>query len=150
MATTVFRPSARALITGGASGIGLAVAKLCLSHGMYVSIVDSNPDTLDLARDALKRGDASSSANANANGSAAKGTSKGHLQCLMADVGSEEDWKSVRSEVGVVDFLMLNAGVGGTGKWGDGEYFKRVSASSFLRFRPMKRFDWSVGRCIEY
>jgi hypothetical protein len=25
-----------------------------------------------------------------------------------------------------VDFLMLNAGVGGAGEWGDGEYFDRV------------------------
>jgi short-subunit dehydrogenase len=101
---SVFRPSAHALITGGASGIGYAVAELCLKHSMRVTIVDFNQETLDLVAKNLK----------------------GDIKCLKADVGDRGDWKKVREQVGDVDFLMLNAGVGGKGTWGDEEYFDKV------------------------
>lgn len=101
---SVFQSGSKALITGGASGIGLAIAELCLEHGMRVSIVDFNKETLGLAEKNLK----------------------GDLQFLHADVGKEEDWKGVREKVGDVDFLMLNAGVGGQGTWGDEQYFSRI------------------------
>jgi len=38
-----------AFITGGASGIGLGIAKACARHGMKVVIVDSRQDALDEA-----------------------------------------------------------------------------------------------------
>jgi len=38
-----------AFITGGASGIGLGIAKACAKHGMKVVIVDSRQDALDEA-----------------------------------------------------------------------------------------------------
>ena len=102
--TSVFRPSTRALITGGASGIGYAVAELCLKHSMKVTIADFNQDTLELAKKNLK----------------------GDVQCVKADVGEKTEWKMLKEEVGDVDFLMLNAGVGGKGTWGDEEYFDKV------------------------
>jgi NAD(P)-dependent dehydrogenase (short-subunit alcohol dehydrogenase family) len=105
----VFRPSARALITGGASGIGYAVAELCLKHSMKVTIADFNQETLDLAEKNLK----------------------GDLKCLKTDVGDRSSWKSLKEQVGDVDFLMLNAGVGGKGTWGDAEYFDKVSRSYY-------------------
>jgi len=86
--TSVFRPSARALITGGASGIGYAVAELCLKHSMKVTIADFNQETLDLAKKKLK----------------------GDVSCVKADVGERTEWKKLKQEVGDVDFLMLNAG----------------------------------------
>jgi NAD(P)-dependent dehydrogenase (short-subunit alcohol dehydrogenase family) len=101
---SVFRPSAHALITGGASGVGYAIAQLCLKHSMRVSILDFNQSTLDLASKSLK----------------------GDVKCLKADVGSREDWNMIREEVGDVDFLMLNAGVTGKGSWGDEEYFDKI------------------------
>ncbi|EAT80142.1 hypothetical protein HBH56_094920 [Parastagonospora nodorum] len=100
----VFRPSARALITGGASGIGYAVAELCLKHSMHVTIADSNQETLDLAAKNLS----------------------GDVTCVKIDVGDRADWKKLKSQVGSVDFLMLNAGVGGQGTWGDEEYFDKI------------------------
>jgi NADP-dependent 3-hydroxy acid dehydrogenase YdfG len=101
---SVFRPSARALITGGSSGIGLSVARLCLKNSMKVTIADFNQETLDLAKKNLE----------------------GDVTCVKADVGDRAEWKKLKEKVGDVDFLMLNAGVGGSGEWGDGEYFDRV------------------------
>jgi NADP-dependent 3-hydroxy acid dehydrogenase YdfG len=101
----VFRPSARALITGGASGIGYAIAELCLKHSMRVTIADSNQETLDLAQKNLE----------------------GDIKCLKTDVGDRTAWKKLKEQVGDVDFLMLNAGVGGKGSWGDEEYFDKVN-----------------------
>jgi NADP-dependent 3-hydroxy acid dehydrogenase YdfG len=104
---SVFRPSARALITGGASGIGYSVAQLCLSNSMKVTIADSNQETLDLAQKNLS----------------------GDVTCVKIDVGDRGEWGKLKESVGEVDFLMLNAGVGGSGGWGDAEYFDRVSDS---------------------
>ena len=102
---SVFQSGSKALITGGASGVGLAVAKNCLKHGMRVTIVDFNKEALDLAKSSLQ----------------------GELECLQADISQEQGWKSVQQKVGDVDFLMLNAGVMATGTWGDSEYFQKVS-----------------------
>lgn len=103
MSTSPFRAGATALITGGASGIGYAVAELCLKHGMKVTVADFNDETLDLAKKNLE-----------------------NITCVKMDVGVRDDWKRVRQEVGEVDFLMLNAGVGGQGSWGDEGYFDKV------------------------
>lgn len=107
---SVFRPSARALITGGSSGIGLAVAEFCLKHSMKVTIADYNQETLDLAKENLK----------------------GDISCIMADVSNRNDWKDLRDAVGDVDFLMLNAGTMARGTWGDEGYFDKVG--DFLVF----------------
>jgi len=104
---SVFQEGSKALITGGASGIGLAVAQLCLKHEMRVTIVDFNDTSLNIAKKSLR----------------------GEVVCILADVSQEGEWKKIREEVGDVDFLMLNAGVGGKGSWGDNQYFHKVSAS---------------------
>lgn len=105
---SVFRPSARALITGGASGVGYAVAQLCLKHKMHVTIADSNQETLDLAQQTLQ----------------------GSIQCIKADVSNRSDWAALHSRVGAVDFLLLNAGVTATGTWGDAAYFDKILATN--------------------
>ena len=109
---SVFRKGSTALITGGASGIGLAAAQLCLKHGMRVVVVDINATTLDLARKTLDVGD----------------DDDAHF--YTADVSKENDWaalkQSVETKFGAVDFLMLNAGIGARGTWGEAEYFQKV------------------------
>ena len=67
---SVFRNGATALITGGASGIGYAVAELCLRHGMRVAIADFNNEILELAKKNL-----------------------GNVETFHADVSQQEQWK---------------------------------------------------------
>ncbi|KAF1981998.1 NAD(P)-binding protein [Aulographum hederae CBS 113979] len=110
--TSVFAKNNTALITGGASGIGLAVAALCRKHGMKVAIADFNGEYLSKAKGALADGD-------------------GEVETFQVDVSREGEWRGLKEKVegrfgGGIDFLMLNAGVGGTGSWGDGEYFKKI------------------------
>ncbi|KAL6710121.1 hypothetical protein ACN47E_009912 [Coniothyrium glycines] len=107
---SVFRPSAHALITGGASGVGYAVAQLCLKHSMRVTIVDFNQQTLDLAAKNLS----------------------GAVTTLKADVGDRASWTTLREQAGDVDFLMLNAGVGTQGTWGDAEYFDKILHTNLM------------------
>jgi NADP-dependent 3-hydroxy acid dehydrogenase YdfG len=102
---SVFRASSHALITGGASGIGYAVAELCLKNSMKVTIADSNQETLDLAKKNLS----------------------GDVHCVKTDVSDVGAWKKLKEQTGDVDFLMLNAGRMVKGTWGDSDYFNQVS-----------------------
>lgn len=83
-----------AIVTGGASGIGLATAKKLLSEGAKVVLVDWNQDVRDIAR----------SLNEDAIG-------------IRCDVSNEEDVKKCVSDViekfGHIDYLVANAGIGG-------------------------------------
>src|SRR4051794_18756689 len=115
---SVFRKDSTALITGGASGIGLEVAILCLKHGMRVAIVDNNGKTMAFAESYLLA------------------EPKNDVSFFQADVSKEEEWQSLAKKVrerwslgpeAGPDFLMLNAGVGARGTWGDGGYFRKVS-----------------------
>ncbi|KAF2649782.1 NAD(P)-binding protein [Lophiostoma macrostomum CBS 122681] len=117
---SVFRQGATALITGGSSGIGLAVAQLCLEHGMRVAIADKNAETLRLAQETLSAG-----------------AGNPDVEVYEADVSEEEEWITLAAKVrerwkgggayaGMPDFLMLNAGVGTRGSWGEGEYFQKI------------------------
>ncbi|AJY50449.1 SDR family NAD(P)-dependent oxidoreductase [Halomonas sp. KO116] len=83
-----------ALITGGASGIGLASAQRLIDEGAFVFIVGRRQDVLDNAAEAL--------------GSNARG--------LQANVTKPEDldrvFETVQKEKGRLDVLVANAGVG--------------------------------------
>lgn len=115
-AAAAFAPGSTALITGGASGVGLAVAKLCHAKAMNVLLVDRNAEALEQARlDIAGEGvDASGP----------------RVVTSVADVSLPGDWAALKdsalAEFGSVEFLALNAGVGGKGTWGDNDYFRRV------------------------
>jgi len=80
-----------ALVTGGASGIGLASAELFAAEGAHVVVVDMNADA----------------------GQAAAASTGGMF--IEADVGSSSDWKEIVAELEAehagVDVAFLNAGV---------------------------------------
>lgn len=108
--TSIFAANNIALITGGASGVGLAVAQLCRKHGMKLALVDQNADYLAKAKDSFNSSD---------------------VETYQVDVSQLDQWGDLKSKIqqkfGGVDFLMLNAGIGLNGDWGDSEYFQKAN-----------------------
>lgn len=98
MVHPAFSPSNVAIITGGASGIGLAAAKRFASMGLKVAIADLGGDKLDLARVAV-----------------IEQTSPDDVIAVATDVTSVEDLQRLQQAVehkfGAVDVLMNNAGI---------------------------------------
>lgn len=127
-AAAVFAPGSTALITGGASGVGLAVAKLCNAKRMNVLLVDRNAEALEQARLEIA-----------GEGVDAPGP---RVATSVADVSLAEDWAALKDSAvarfGSIEFLALNAGVGGKGTWADKDYFRRVfnvlAVANQLRF----------------
>jgi NAD(P)-dependent dehydrogenase (short-subunit alcohol dehydrogenase family) len=101
MAHPVWNQDSVALITGGASGIGLAAAKRFASMGLRVCIADLGADRLEEAR---------------AEVSAASKLGDGGVLASETDVSKRDDLArlqaSVRERFGGVDVLMNNAGIG--------------------------------------
>lgn len=106
----VFKEGNTALITGAASGIGLAVAQLCRGHGMKLALVDINAEQLIKAKDSFDN----------------------HTDIVTypTDVSNLEEWKSLQRKVVEkfegVDFLVLNAAIGTKSTWEDTAYFHKV------------------------
>ncbi|TAQ89288.1 hypothetical protein B7494_g2363 [Chlorociboria aeruginascens] len=103
MTTPIFLPSTLALITGGASGIGLALAKRCTRAGMHVLIVDSNAEALQSALEEL--GDVERGGD----------RERGKVEGLCMDVRREEEWIILKKKVerefsSKISLLALNAG----------------------------------------
>jgi NAD(P)-dependent dehydrogenase (short-subunit alcohol dehydrogenase family) len=75
----VFAPNNTAVITGGASGIGLALATKCAHYGMNVVICDNNPSNLEEAKKSIEK----------------NGEGKGTVEIVEMDVGKLEDFTKV-------------------------------------------------------
>lgn len=99
--STFFRAGATALISGGASGIGFAMAQLCRKHGMHVALIDYNTQNLQAAHQALTATSTSKDASLK-------------TEAYQLDVGDLNAWKSIlpkfQSAFPSLDLLMLNAG----------------------------------------
>lgn len=116
----VFRKGATALITGAASGIGLAAARFCYSQNMNLVLLDNNKDTLAKVSQELSSG------------------SDVKVSVFEMDVSVLEDWTRVQRDVlalypGGIDLLMLNAGnsfkpAADKSHWQDPEYFQKTFA----------------------
>ena len=109
-------PDAVAVVTGGASGIGLAAAKHFASMGLRVCIADLGDDRLAHAAETLS-------------GAAPGGTAR--IMTMTIDVSRDEEVQrleaAVRERFGGTDILMNNAGVQpGSTVLGPAEAWKRV------------------------
>jgi NAD(P)-dependent dehydrogenase (short-subunit alcohol dehydrogenase family) len=88
-----------AVVTGGASGIGLEAASRLAGQGLKVCIADLPGETLDAAKDRL----------------CAAGAAPGQVLCVATDVSDVEQLRAlearVTAEFGLVNVLMNNAGM---------------------------------------
>jgi NAD(P)-dependent dehydrogenase (short-subunit alcohol dehydrogenase family) len=87
-----------ALITGGSSGIGLAIAKMLGEEGYGVTVSARKPDKLEAAAESLREGGLE------------------ELQAVPANMSDEAEIKSLaeqhRERFGRCDVLVNNAGIG--------------------------------------
>ena len=82
----------RALVTGGASGIGLACVEALAEMGANVIIADLKAETIDAARAAM--------------------TAKGHgTDGIVMDVTDSRAVRQVADDLGAIDILVNNAGI---------------------------------------
>jgi len=111
-----------ALITGGAEGIGAAMARLFAAYGARVVVADISVDSGAAIVDSIrKEGD--------------------HAEFLRMDVTSEADWQAVvaaiKSEYGALHILVNNAGVFdatplGDSTFSDWQHIVRVNQDSIF------------------
>jgi NAD(P)-dependent dehydrogenase (short-subunit alcohol dehydrogenase family) len=109
--TDVFSSGSTALITGAGSGIGLAIAKTCRSKGMRIVLVDNDEEALE-------------------NLNKQHFVDDSHVLTSKVDVSSLSDWQSLKKlaldKFGTIELLVLNAGRGPKGTWGDDDYFRET------------------------
>ena len=109
----VFQPGRVAVITGAASGIGLAAALYCASQGMRLCLADTNAEGLNAARAAI-----------------AARTNASEAIAVPTDVSRRDEVERLRDRAyaafGEVGLLMNNAGREGGGalsgefeRWGE-------------------------------
>ncbi len=128
----------KVLITGGSSGIGLAIAKKCVACGADVIITGRNPLKLE---------------------NAVQEVGKEHCQGLVWDLSVISDIDSKLDEsislLGDISILINNAGIPPTKFWGnvDEEEWENVYSTNlkglfFLTQSIVKR--WEMNPCHEY
>lgn len=92
--SAIFASRNTAIITGGASGIGLALTKKCVGYGMRVLVADWDEKNLEATKSALGE----------------------NVSTIRTDVSKTEDWAILKEKVvkdfgGKINLLALNAGV---------------------------------------
>ncbi|KAJ5106117.1 hypothetical protein N7456_002792 [Penicillium angulare] len=120
--TSVIQTQKTALITGAASGVGFAVAKLCRAKGMHLALLDIDQENLIKAKEVLNKLDPALK-----------------TEVYLLDVADTAAWKQISQQIGVlfpcIDLVVLNAGKGykpqeAAGSrlkaWLDGDYWRKT------------------------
>lgn len=123
---SVIQAGKTALITGAASGVGFAVAKLCRNKGMHLALLDIDGANLVKAKNVLSEINPSLI-----------------TEAYAIDVADSALWKNAASQIAglfpEIDLVVLNAGKGykaqgqGEGRmkpWLDTDYWRKVSSPS--------------------
>jgi NAD(P)-dependent dehydrogenase (short-subunit alcohol dehydrogenase family) len=109
-----FAANRAAVITGAASGIGLAAAMKFASLGMKLVLADANAEALESARDRITKLTGRPDA----------------VRSLVVDVSKSSDVERLRDAAygafGEVAVLMNNAAIGGGGLLDDGQKWRRI------------------------
>ena len=125
---SVIQQNKTALITGAASGVGFAIAKLCRSKGMHLALLDIDQTNLVKAKSVLH------------------GLNPGLLtEAYVIDVADIEIWKATAKQIATlfpsIDLVVLNAGKAyqpqgqdsrRMNSWLDGDYWAKVCLSHLI------------------
>lgn len=114
-----------AIIIGGSSGMGLALARTLLAEGMDVTIVGRSADRLAAARAQLERAE------------------PGKISAIAADMGREEDVAALFAQVERVDHVAVTA-ADATGVYGRTADVATESARSVVDTKLLGA--WLVGK----
>ena len=101
-----------AIVTGGSSGLGFAMAKSLLSENINVVILGRNKMKLDCAKSLLEQED-----------------SKASVRSYQVDVSNESEVESFYSRITSADYLFNVAGVG---VFGDVKEVKKIDIETVL------------------
>lgn len=112
---SVFKAGHTALITGGASGIGLSLARKCTTHGMRVLVADWDDELLRAAPTNM----------------GGPPQAQALLSTLKMDVSKPSDWALLKKRVdddlaGHINLLALNAGIGPSSSWASPDAFQKI------------------------
>lgn len=113
-----------AMIIGGSSGMGLALARTLLAEGMDVTIVGRSADRLAQARAELER-------------------THGKISTIVADMGREEDVTELFAQVARVDHVVVTA-ADATGAYGRTSDVATATARAVVDTKLLGA--WLVGK----
>lgn len=114
-----------AMIIGGGSGMGLALARAMLADGMDVTIVGRSADRLAAARAELQR------------------NAQGNLSTVPADIGREADVAALFAQVGQVGHVAVTA-ADATGAYGRTTDVATATARAVVEAKVLGA--WLVGK----